>query len=111
MTSIHYPLRARARAPIALLRPTRDMAVQCRIVEQLGAHGALTVQDLGRRIYPTRPLDELPLATLFLAVQDLRKDGLVRRSWISWKERYRLTRSGEAAHRYLVGCNWSDLLP
>jgi hypothetical protein len=88
---------------MTLLRQSQDMKLQYHILVLLGLHRAMTVMEIGSIIYYERPEDELPVATLTLALMAMRQEGLVRKVWFS--KHYRLARAGRLLHHHLVEAN------
>lgn len=93
----HHPI-----GRITLLTQSSEMRLQYKIIVLLGLHTRLTLLELAQYLYAGRPVEELPLATVELAVWDLRKTGMVRRHWLSHPRRFCLARHGRQLHQELV---------
>lgn len=83
---------------ITLLVQSAQMRLQLQIVAILGVHESLSVIEIAQYLFADRPDDELPLATVELAVRDLCKDSFVRRAWGFGKRQYCLAWRGKQLH-------------
>lgn len=101
----HRRVCLRSLPQITLMAQSSDIRLQWQIIALLGLHGRLTVLEIAQYLYADRPLDELPLATVELALWELRKTDMVRRHWLSRPQRFCLARYGRQLHQEMVAAS------
>lgn len=90
---------------ITVMHQSTDIGLQLNIIVLLGLHRHLTVLEIAQYLFANRPVAELPLATVELALRDLRKTALVRRHWLLGSKRWCLARYGRQLHQEMVEAN------
>jgi len=84
------------------MNQSAQIRLHLQILAVLGSQKTMSVLDIAHGLYVDRAEDELPTATIELAVRDLCGMAIVRRCWVPRRRHYTLTRYGRRLHQDVV---------